>query len=174
MYISPTKGDTPVEPISTNFHNSLHLTDIINSSKFGGYCYRSFCSGELQKLLFPIGTITGPCHCSATGLARDLYYSIELISQFSWSEVYSSYYSSNYCMHYCYLSHWLLWLCFTQSNFLNLSSTLLLLVLNKPPKFHLNSYYKISTYVVNECVLLYVITKCSNEFVCQASVIVGI
>jgi len=71
VYISSTSGDAPLKPIATIFRNSLYLTEVINCSKFGVDWYSSFGSGEEQNLPFPIGTITGPYHCSATALARD-------------------------------------------------------------------------------------------------------
>jgi len=71
MYISPTCGDAPLEPIATKFGKSHYLTEVINRSKFGVDWFSSFGSGEIQKLMFAIGTTTGPYHCSATALARD-------------------------------------------------------------------------------------------------------
>jgi len=50
---------------------SLYLTKVINLSKFGVDWFGSFGSGEAQNSPFPIGTTTGPYHCSATALARD-------------------------------------------------------------------------------------------------------
>jgi len=44
---------------------------VINGSKFGVDWFGSFGSAEVQNLPFPIGTTTGPYHCSATMLARD-------------------------------------------------------------------------------------------------------
>jgi len=44
----------------------------MNRSQFGVDGYGSFGSGEMQNLPFPIGTIPGPYHCSATALARDI------------------------------------------------------------------------------------------------------
>jgi len=70
-YISPTWGDALLEPIATIIGNSLYLTEVINSSKFGVDWYGSFGSGEEQNLPFPIGTTSVPYHCSATALARD-------------------------------------------------------------------------------------------------------
>jgi len=35
VYISPTCGEAPLEPIATNFGNSLYLTEVINRSEFG-------------------------------------------------------------------------------------------------------------------------------------------
>jgi len=49
MYISPTWGDVPLEPIATKFGNSLYLTEIINRSKFGVDWLGSFGSGEVQN-----------------------------------------------------------------------------------------------------------------------------
>jgi len=72
VYISPTWGDAPLEPITTKFSNSLYLTKVINRSKFGVDWFSSFGSGEVQNLMFAIGTTTGPYHCSATALARDM------------------------------------------------------------------------------------------------------
>jgi len=71
VYISPTWGDAPLEPIATKFGNSLYLIEVINRSKFGVDWYSSFGSGEEQNLRFPIGTTSGPYHCSTTALARD-------------------------------------------------------------------------------------------------------
>jgi len=71
VYISPTWGDAPLQPIATKFGNSLHLTKAINRSKFGVDWFSSFGSGEVHNLAFAIGTTTGPYHCSATALARD-------------------------------------------------------------------------------------------------------
>jgi len=71
VYISPTWGDTPLEPIATKFGNSLYLTEVINRSKFGVDWFSSFGSGEVQNLTFAIGATTGPYHCSATALACD-------------------------------------------------------------------------------------------------------
>jgi len=44
----------------------------INRSKFGVDWFGSFSSGEVQKLHFAMGTTSGPFHCSATALARDV------------------------------------------------------------------------------------------------------
>jgi len=71
VYISPTCGDAPLEPIATKFSNSLYLIEVINRSKFGVDGFRSFGSGEVQNLTYAIGTTTGPYHCSATAPARD-------------------------------------------------------------------------------------------------------
>jgi len=71
VYISPTWGDAPPEPIATKFGSSLYFTDVINRSKFGIDRYGSFDSVEVHNLPFHIWTITGPYHCSATALARD-------------------------------------------------------------------------------------------------------
>jgi len=60
VYISPTWGETPLEPIATTFGNSLYLTKVINRSKFGIDWYGSFGSGEMQNLPLPIRTTTGP------------------------------------------------------------------------------------------------------------------
>jgi len=72
VYISPTWGDAPLEPIATKFGNSLYLTEVINRSKFGVDWLGNFGSGEVQNLRLPIGTTSGPYHCSPTALARDL------------------------------------------------------------------------------------------------------
>jgi len=71
VYISSTLGDAPLEPFVTKFGNSLYLTVVINHLKFGVDWDNSFGSGEVQILPFPIGTITGPYHCSAAALASD-------------------------------------------------------------------------------------------------------
>jgi len=71
VYISPTWGDAPLEPIATKFGNSLYLIEVINRSQFGVDWFGSFGSGEVQNLPFPIGTTSGPSHCSATALAPD-------------------------------------------------------------------------------------------------------
>jgi len=71
VYISPTWGDAPLKPISTKFGNSLHLTVVINRSKFGVDWFSSFGSREVHNLRFAIGTTSGPYHCSAAALARD-------------------------------------------------------------------------------------------------------
>ena len=47
LYISPTWGAAPVEPIATKFGNSLNPTDVIIRSKFGIDWYSSFGSGEV-------------------------------------------------------------------------------------------------------------------------------
>jgi len=73
VYISPTWGDAPLEPIAIKFGSSLYFTKVIKLSKFGVDWFSSFDSGEAQKLTFAIGTTTGPYHCSATALARDHY-----------------------------------------------------------------------------------------------------
>jgi len=70
VFISPTWGDASLKPIATKFGNSLYLIEVINRSKFGVDWYSSFGSGEVQRLPFPIGMITGPYHCSATALRR--------------------------------------------------------------------------------------------------------
>jgi len=72
VYISPTWGDAPREPITTKLGTSLYLTEVINRFKFGVDCYSSVGSGEVQNLPFPIGTTSGPYHCSAIALARDV------------------------------------------------------------------------------------------------------
>jgi len=72
VFISPTWGDAPLEPIATKFGSSLYLTEVINRLKFGVDWFSSFGSGEVHKLMFAIGTTTGPYHCSATALARDI------------------------------------------------------------------------------------------------------
>jgi len=72
VYISPTLGDAFLEPIATQFGNSLYLTEFINRSKFGVDWLSSFGSGEVQNVMFPIGTTSDPYHCGATALARDL------------------------------------------------------------------------------------------------------
>jgi len=69
VYISPTWGDVPQEPIATTFGNYLYLADVINRTQFGVDWYSS--SAEVYNLPFPTGTITGTYHCSATALARD-------------------------------------------------------------------------------------------------------
>jgi len=56
VYISPTWGDAPLEPIATKFDSSLYLTEVINHSKFGVDWFCSFGSGEVQNLMFAIGT----------------------------------------------------------------------------------------------------------------------
>jgi len=71
VYISPTWGDAPREPIATKFGNSLYLTEVIDRSKFGVDWFSSFGSGEVQNLRFAIGTASGPYHCSAAALTRD-------------------------------------------------------------------------------------------------------
>jgi len=71
VYISPTWGDAPLEPIVTKFGNLLYLTKLINRSQFGVDWFGSFGSGEVQNVPFPIGTTSGPYHCSVTALARD-------------------------------------------------------------------------------------------------------
>jgi len=63
--------------MATKFCNSPYLTEVINGSKFGADWYSSFGSGEVQRLRFPIGTTSGPYHCSATALARDAFVSIK-------------------------------------------------------------------------------------------------
>jgi len=78
VYISPTWGEAHLELIATKFGNSLYLTEVINHSTFGVNCYRSFGSGEVQNLPFPIEAITVPYHCCATVLARDYNYIIWL------------------------------------------------------------------------------------------------
>jgi len=55
----------------TKFGNSLYLNDVISRSKFGIDWYGSFGSGEVHNLPLPIGTISGPYHCSAAVLASD-------------------------------------------------------------------------------------------------------
>ena len=60
MYISPTWGAAPIEPLSTKFGNSLNLTDVFIRSIFYTDWYSSFGSGEVQSLPSPIGTTTGP------------------------------------------------------------------------------------------------------------------
>jgi len=72
VYISPAWGDAPLEPIATKFGNSFYLTKVINRSKFGVDWFSSFGSGDLQNLMFAIGTTSGPSHCSATALASDV------------------------------------------------------------------------------------------------------
>jgi len=72
VYISLTWGDAPLEPIATKFGNSLYLTEVISRSKSGVDWYGSFGSGEVHNLPFPIETTSGPYHCSATALARDV------------------------------------------------------------------------------------------------------
>jgi len=47
-----------VKPISTKFHNAFHLTNVNNRSQFGIDWQGSFGFGEVQKLPFPIETIT--------------------------------------------------------------------------------------------------------------------
>jgi len=71
VYISPTWGDVPLEPVATKFGNYLYLTEIINRSKFGVDWFSGFCSGEVQNLRFATGTTSGPYHCRAAALARD-------------------------------------------------------------------------------------------------------
>jgi len=71
VYISPTWGEAPVEPIWTKFGSSLYLTEVINRLKLGVDLFGSFGSGEVHNSPFPIGKTTGPYHCSATALARD-------------------------------------------------------------------------------------------------------
>jgi len=73
VYISPTWGDAPLEPIATKFVNSLYLSDLIYRSQFGVDWLGSFGSGVVQNLSLSIGTTSGPCHCSATELAHDAY-----------------------------------------------------------------------------------------------------
>jgi len=68
---SPTWGDAPLELIATKFANSLYLTEVINLSKCGVDWCSSFGSGEVPNLPFPIGTTSGPYHCSANALAGD-------------------------------------------------------------------------------------------------------
>jgi len=65
-------GRGSLEPILTKFGNSLYFTDVINRSQVGVDWFGSFGSGEVQNLPCPIGTITGPYHCSAAALASDL------------------------------------------------------------------------------------------------------
>jgi len=48
VYISPTWGDAPLEPITTKFSSSLYVTEVINPSKFGVDWFGSFGSGEVQ------------------------------------------------------------------------------------------------------------------------------
>jgi len=50
VYISPTWGDAPLEPIANKFGNSLYLTEVINRSKFGVDWFSSFSSGQVQNL----------------------------------------------------------------------------------------------------------------------------
>jgi len=78
LYISPTWGDAPLTPIETKFDNSLYVSEVINRSKFGfdWYCSFGFGSGEVQTLPFPIGTITGPYHCSYLELIATKSYKI--------------------------------------------------------------------------------------------------
>jgi len=71
VYISPTWGDASLEPIATEFGNSLYLTEVNNRSKCVVDWYSSFGSGEVQNLPFLIRTITGTYHGSANALARD-------------------------------------------------------------------------------------------------------
>jgi len=68
----------PLESIATKFGNSLYLTGIINRLQLGADWYGSFGSAEMQNLPFPIGTTSGPYHCSATALTRDLCRTIDL------------------------------------------------------------------------------------------------
>jgi len=72
VYISPTWGDASLEPTATKFGNSLYLTELSNRSKFGVDWFCSFGSGEVQNLMLAIGRTTGPYHCSAAALARDV------------------------------------------------------------------------------------------------------
>jgi len=53
------------------YYISIYITELINRSKFGVDWFSSFGYGEMQNLMFAIGTTTGPYHCSATVLARD-------------------------------------------------------------------------------------------------------
>jgi len=55
VYISPTWGDAPLEPIATKFGNSLYLTEVISRLIFGVDWFSSFGSGEAQNLMFLIG-----------------------------------------------------------------------------------------------------------------------
>jgi len=58
VYFSPTWGDVPLEPIATAFGNSLHLSEVINRSKFGVDWYGCFGFEEVNHLPLPVGTIT--------------------------------------------------------------------------------------------------------------------
>jgi len=69
VYISPTWGDAPLEPIIAKFGSSLYIPEVINRSKFGVDWFGSFGSGEVQNVHFPIGTPS--VDCSTTALARD-------------------------------------------------------------------------------------------------------
>jgi len=71
VVISPTWVDAPLEPIATKLGNSFYLTELINRSKFSVDWYSSFGFGEVQNLPFPMGTTSGPYHCSTTALAPD-------------------------------------------------------------------------------------------------------
>jgi len=71
VYISPTWGDALLEPIATKFDNSLYLTEVINRSQFCVDWFSTFGSGEVQNVMFAIGTTSGPYHCGAAALARD-------------------------------------------------------------------------------------------------------
>jgi hypothetical protein len=47
LYISPTWGAAPVQPIATKIGNSLHMTGVFIRSKFGIVWYSSFGYEEL-------------------------------------------------------------------------------------------------------------------------------